>query len=133
MENIFEMSRFKKFTISQANQLLPLVYKITQQAAGDVRSLINRLEAYPDKKDDRAMLVENEINQKIEVWQNKVEKLGAKPKGMWLVDFDNGDGYFCWKYPETEVLYHHGYQDGYSGRKIISDENSNSPDQPYFS
>jgi hypothetical protein len=32
------------------------------------------------------------------------------------VDFDAGDGYFCWKYPEAEALHWHEYKSGFPGR-----------------
>jgi len=25
---------------------------------------------------------------------------GLEVKGLWLVDFDNGSGYYCWRYPK---------------------------------
>ena len=37
----------------------------------------------------------------------------------WLVDFDNGEGYYCWKYPEDTVGHFHGYEDGFAGRISI--------------
>ncbi|MBI3607499.1 MAG: DUF2203 family protein [Nitrospirae bacterium] len=47
-------------------------------------------------------------------------QLGCEVKGLWLVDFDNGEGYYCWKYPEDELEYFHEYTSGFSGRtKII--------------
>ena len=37
-------------------------------------------------------------------------------KGLWLVDFDSGAGYYCWKYPEPSLDYFHGYEEGFAGR-----------------
>ena len=34
---------------------------------------------------------------------------------MFLVDFDNGEGYYCWKWPEREVDHFHGYEEGFAG------------------
>ena len=36
----------------------------------------------------------------VEAWAEAVRALGLEVKGLWLVDFDNGEGYYCWKYPE---------------------------------
>ena len=52
-------------------------------------------------------------------WQKKVQKLGCQAKGMWLVDFDNGQGYYCWHYPEPDICYFHGYDEGFRGRVKI--------------
>ena len=100
----------------QARELLPLIYHITQSSHGRVKKLVNQLEAFKNANKDKAEELEKEINSQIGIWQEKIQKLGAHPKGLWLVDFDKGDGYFCWKFPENDILFWHGYQDGFSGR-----------------
>lgn len=118
-------SRF--FTLEQAQDLLPLVYRLTEDSAKQAKYLMACIEALPDKKSERAQELQNQVNDIINKWQNKLERLGAKPKGLWLADFDNGDGYFCWKFPEVKIMYRHGYQDGFTGRMMIeSDEDSHA-------
>ena len=135
MVQIIDRAQSKIFTIEEANALLPLIYRLTEEYAKKVKYLVACLEALPDKKSDRALDIQNEINENIAKWQSKLERLGARPKGLWLADFDYGHGYFCWKYPETQILYKHGYQDGFTGRMLISnkeDINAHcpSPNQP---
>lgn len=135
MVQIIDRAQNKIFTIDEANTLLPLVYRLTEESAKKVKYLMNCLEALPDKKSSRALEIQCEINEYIAKWQNKVERLGARPKGLWLADFDYGQGFYCWKYPETQILYKHGYQDGFTGRMLITSEkdkhaHSYSPDQP---
>jgi len=48
-----------------------------------------------------------------------MEALGLEVKGLWLVDFDNGSGYFCWTWPEEGLEYFHGYEEGFEGRTRI--------------
>jgi hypothetical protein len=36
-----------------------------------------------------------------------------------MADFDNGEGFYCWKYPEIKINHWHGYQDGFSGRILV--------------
>lgn len=121
MTNIFEINKKKIFTLNDAENLLPLIYKLTEEYSKQVRKLINQLEAFPSKQCERAIEVESMINALVEQWQNKIERLGAKPKGLWLADFDNGSGYYCWKYPETKIRFFHGYNEGFSGRKNIEE------------
>ena len=52
-------------------------------------------------------------------WARAMEALGLEVKGLWLVDFDNGSGYYCWRWPETELAYFHGYEEGFAGRVRI--------------
>jgi hypothetical protein len=119
LENVIEINRKKKFTLGQAQSLLPLVYRLSEEASQEVGTHLNRLKAYPDKKHPIAAEIEAAINVIIEKWQSKMEKLGAEPKGLWMADFDKGDGYYCWKFPENEIKFWHGYQDGYSGRILV--------------
>jgi hypothetical protein len=110
----------KNFSLDQAQELLPLIYGITEESSKNTKYLMACIEALPDKKSARALELQDQINVIIDRWQNKIERLGAKPKGLWLADFDNGNGYYCWKFPEVKILYKHGYQDGFTGRILIS-------------
>lgn len=119
MSTVFAINGKKVFTLEEANSLLPLVIKLTEDYSRQVRKLINQLEAFPDKKTEKALALEENVNKLIELWQCKLEKLGLRPKGLWLCDFDNGSGYFCWKYPESKITFSHGYNEGFSGRKKL--------------
>jgi hypothetical protein len=110
----------KSFSLDQAQELLPLIYGITEESSKNTKYLMACIEALPDKKSARALELQEQINTIIDRWQNKIERLGAKPKGLWLADFDNGNGYYCWKFPEVKILFKHGYQDGFTGRILIS-------------
>jgi hypothetical protein len=119
LENVIEINRRKTFGLPEARTLLPIIYRFTEESSREVKNQINRIDAYSDKTHPSVAIIEEEINQIITKWQQKIEKLGAAPKGLWMADFDNGEGYYCWKYPEVEIKYWHGYQDGYSGRILI--------------
>ena len=49
-------------------------------------------------------------------WADSLSSLGLEVKGLWLVDFDSGGGYYCWSWPEPSLQYYHGYEDGFRGR-----------------
>ncbi len=120
MIEIINYNIVKNFSLDQAQELLPLIYGITEESSKKTKYLMACIEALPDKKSARALELQDQINVIIDRWQNKIERLGAKPKGLWLADFDNGNGYFCWKFPEVKILFKHGYQDGFTGRILIS-------------
>ena len=52
-------------------------------------------------------------------WMAKMARLGLVVKGLWLVDFDTGDGYLCWKFPELKIGQYHGYHEGYTKRRPL--------------
>ncbi len=126
MFEIIGQSQIKIFSLKQVEDLLPLVYRVTEEYSKDVKYLMSCVEAMPDKNSSRSLELQDEINDHIQKWQNKIERLGGKPKGLWLADFDNGDGYFCWKFPETQIQFHHGYQDGFTGRRLLDNSVENN-------
>lgn len=117
---IIELKPRRVFDLSDINELLPIVHRITKQYQERVNKLIQKLEHIAGQEKMVAD-TEAEINDHIQEWQVKVEKLGAVTKGLWIADFDSGDGYFCWKFPEEQILYWHGYRDGFSGRRPVKD------------
>lgn len=52
-------------------------------------------------------------------WASAMHARGIEVKGLWLIDFDNGSGYYCWVWPETKLEHYHSYTDGFSGRMRI--------------
>lgn len=61
-----------------------------------------------------------ELQDVLREWAEKVVELGVEVKGLWLVDFDSGSGYYCWRYPEPALEFFHTYEEGFSGRVAIN-------------
>lgn len=120
--NVFELNSKKIYSIEEVDRFLPIVKRITQEYVEKVQVLMARFEAAKGRHDQKLPIIEREINEAVQGWQGKMEKLGLKTKGLWIADFDSGDGYFCWKYPEEKVNFWHQYQDGFGGRIKIDRE-----------
>ncbi len=117
---IVEINRDRFFSFEEAQAVLPIIIRITESYCSRVHALIDRLEKISTDNQGLILEIENEVNALIKQWQGKIQKLGALPKGLWIADFDSGDGYFCWKYPEPRVEFWHSYQDGFSKRMLIA-------------
>jgi hypothetical protein len=90
------------FSYEEALALMPRVQSATEAA----------VERINDLADDDA-----EAQQQVVMdWAESVLDLGVEVKGLWLVDFDTGGGYYCWRYPEPALEYFHGYEEGFGGR-----------------
>lgn len=121
IDHVIEINRKSVFSLDEAQALLSVVFRITKTYSERVEALIERLDTLPAGNDTLTSSLETQVNSLIQEWQNKVQKLGAMPKGLWIADFDSGDGYYCWKYPERRIEFWHKYTDGYSKRVRVTD------------
>ncbi|MBK7889522.1 MAG: DUF2203 family protein [Bdellovibrionales bacterium] len=119
------INRRSVFNLSEARAVLPVVSRLTKQYSERVQNLINEIEGLKAES-PRADILESEAGRLIQEWQSKIQKLGGLPKGMWIVDFDSGDGYFCWKFPEKSIQYWHHYRDGFTKRVVLPETSHES-------
>lgn len=105
----------KVFSFEEARQLLPLVRERTRQAIDEMGAI----EIDFDDADDDALRrtrVETDAARILGAWALDIQALGIEVKGPWLVDFDSGAGYYCWKWPEESLEFFHEYSEGFAGR-----------------
>lgn len=113
------MSEKKIFTYHEAKELIPHVREVTHQAFLQAEGVAKELRS-AWLADDRRSELEEQYQNIVVQWIEELEKLGCEIKGLWLVDFDNGKGYYCWKYPEKSLDHFHTYEEGFSGRMKIN-------------
>ena len=99
------------FTYAEAKALLPRVQQLTQEAYEKVERLLDASPQVPETREQAQSIVN--------AWAAEMGALGLDIKGLWLVDFDNGSGYYCWKHPEPTLDYYHTYEEGFGGRVRI--------------
>jgi len=103
------------FTYDEACSLLPEVQRVTEAAYRQVSALV---EDFPEAGAARER-IQAQVDTIVRSWVESVTGLGIEVKGLWLVDFDNGSGYYCWRYPEPALQYYHSYEEGFRGRVRI--------------
>lgn len=108
------------FTLAEAEALFPLVWKLTRAAYLELEPVRHRLEAMVPTN-PQIRVVEKQYEAIVRRWVGKMERLGLVVKGLWLVDFDTGDGYLCWRFPELRIGHYHGYQEGFAGRRPLAE------------
>ena len=106
----------RAWTFEGARAVLPDVRNRTERAAQETERLVAARENATAEERAR---IDHEIQSVIERWTNEMEALGAEVKGVWLVDFDTGSGYYCWRWPEESLEHFHGYEEGFAGRMRI--------------
>ena len=93
----------KIFSYEEAAALLPEVQRLTDIAVEEVEALAS------DAPRDAGQQV-------VAKWAEAVMGMGIEVKGLWLIDFDNGSGYYCWQHPEPSLQHFHGYDEGFGAR-----------------
>lgn len=108
----------RRFTLAEARRALPEIRRLTAKAHDEFTAVQRALAGPTDEATCRRL--EIRLNQVAREWAKAIEARGAEAKGLWLVDFDNGAGYYCWRYPERDVEHFHGYEEGFRGRMRIN-------------
>lgn len=120
MGELIHLQRNKVFTLEEARHLLPVVRRVTERSLARMQQLKARIEEI-DPEPSQREYYEQQFARVVNDWSEKIRKIGCDPKGLWLVDFDNGNGYFCWRYPEPELVYRHTYEGSFAGRLPIKE------------
>lgn len=104
------------WTLEAARQILPEVRRHTARAVREVEALSTRKD---EGGDETAAERRQHVARVVSRWIRTMEALGVDAKGAWLVDFDSGSGFYCWRWPEPQLEYFHGYDEGFAGRVRI--------------
>ena len=106
------------FSLQQARDLLPHIKHLTADAVRQAETLASQLHGLNEEDPEHATL-SAALREVVNGWASEIQSMGLEAKGLWLVDFDNGEGYYCWCYPESTIDHYHSYDEGFSGRVRI--------------
>ncbi len=106
------------FSYEEAVNTFPAVRDLTYAAVRQVEALLNGLHSR-DEMEARKEEIESAYERIVAAWSLEITDLGCEVKGLWLVDWDSGDGYYCWRYPEEILGHFHGYDEGFAGRMPV--------------
>ena len=109
-----EHSEKRIFSYEEAAAMLPEVQRLTREAHRTVEELGSESAPASSRVD-----LQRRLEEIVNGWARALVGMGLEVKGLWLVDFDNGSGYYCWRYPEEGLHYYHSYEDGFNGRMRI--------------
>ena len=102
-----------RWSLEAARAIFGEIRALTAQAVREVDALAARSERSEDLNTED---IDRRLQDTLDRWVRAIDALGVEVKGPWLVDFDNGRGYYCWKWPEEELDHFHGYDEGFEGR-----------------
>jgi hypothetical protein len=115
----------KYFTPEEANRTLPLVRKIVKDILDYSLKVKTISESIGGEIEDNRE-AQNLISA-IKGFMAELEEIGCSYKdwnfSVGLVDFpaiiDDKNVYLCWKSDEDNIVYYHGINEGFRGRKLI--------------
>ena len=118
----------KVFQLDEARDLLPLVKKITgisNEQLSPVQDRLNRMLS----NDPRRIKYEHDYQMIVSRWKKKIERLGVQTTGLWVVEFDLGNGCLAWRYPELSLAYFREHGKTFAERIKLADYiEENDPD-----
>jgi len=106
----------KLFNLAEAKALYPLVRTITEKHQAKLAPLQARLNKMLSN-DPRRISLERDFENIVSQWRAKVELLGVQVAGLWIAEFDVGDGFLCWRYPELSLNYFRALDADFSDRQ----------------
>lgn len=107
------------FSYDEALSTFPIVRDLTVAAMRQIETLVSG-PTTSEAAEERREGLEAACQEVVRGWASEVSALGCEVKGLWLVDWDSGDGYFCWRFPEESIGFFHGYEEGFSGRLPVN-------------
>jgi hypothetical protein len=107
------------FTLEEARALMPVVRRLTERHREKSRELRTKLLVTREPRDQ--VELEQAIHEVMRTWAGAIARLGCHARPQWTVDFDCGQGYYCWKHPEPTLAHYHRYDEGYSSRVPVVD------------
>ena len=119
MSKVIEIHRRGTFSVEEAQQLIPILNRMTQNYVQVVERIMTQLESLSSENFERIAELESKINKDIAAWHSKVKKLGGIPKGLWIVNLDSGNGYFSWQHGETQLMYWQNYSQSFKERQPL--------------
>jgi hypothetical protein len=128
------------FTVAEANAMLPLVRAIARDLVRLSREVVERHQrvehlkagrsiTFGDPYDEELAQVDEELTkdrERLHEYVEELRQLGVEPKSGvdGIVDFpamlDGELVYLCWKYGESEILYWHSLDGGFSTRQRLT-------------
>jgi hypothetical protein len=112
------------FSLSEANELVPVVSELTAGVVEHLEEIRQRHELRPPSGEaDLPEPMLKEIEHALQQWSETIQELGAMPKGYFTVDFRSFDPelLYCWTYGEERIGYTHKVWENFMHRRPLAE------------
>lgn len=102
MAELIQIGKQQVFNLQEARLLLPTIEKITKRFHSRTTKIESRLQRLVMADPRRRSLLED-FGEHVSDWKTKMEGLGVSANNLWQVQFNVGDGFLCWQFPELVI------------------------------
>lgn len=103
VRNIYPLNQNKRFSREEAEELVPLLMHISAKTKRELNVLNSQL-SFLKTNSEKANLIQEKINDALQIWSDKVRRLGALPVSLCKVRIPSEDGQYLWEYPEKKLI-----------------------------
>jgi hypothetical protein len=103
IRNIYPLNQPKTFTHEEALELIPLLQLISAKSKRQINMLNSQL-SFQKSDSEKAKTLQHKINQELQIWSDKIRRLGTLPISLCKVKIPSEEGYFLWEYPENKLF-----------------------------
>ena len=100
--NLFHLNQKKTFTEDEAMELINYLLPITSKAKNKINGLKAQQQHFQNVP-NQARALENRVNQEVQIWSEKVRRLGGSPTALYEVEIPSSQGHYTWTFPEAEL------------------------------
>ena len=108
----------KLFNLIEAREHLPLVQAITKSHQAELAPIQLRLNKMLSN-DPRRAAIEDRYEGVVSIWKTKIEQLGPSVEGLWIVEFNVGEGVLSWRYPELSLSHFRLHGQSFASREKL--------------
>ncbi len=105
LRQLTRLSETRVFSHEEALELVPLLMVITARTKKEINNLNAQL-AYFKNRQDKANEMQERINQSMQVWSEKIRRLGAIPLSIGKVKIPGHEAQYHWEHPEAKLYLH---------------------------
>lgn len=119
MGDVIQITGKRMMTLSEVNELVPLLLRITKKYEDKIEKLLANQRFYwashaPKHVVDSA---DAEVCRLMTEWGTKMTKLGGDVLTTKVVSFDSGFGFWSWIYPEQKISHYYDYNEQIHNRR----------------
>jgi hypothetical protein len=91
------------FSFEEAERIVPLLITISKRCKQEVNQYNSQLALYKGQK-EKCSSIQDQINESLNRWGDKMRKLGLTPLSLWKVRIPGIEKSFFWEFPKDEIF-----------------------------